>query len=167
GGIALDAGLENRIHDHVSVGVGGHGAHFHAHALLVADGNANHGAAIHRRGLELVRRFKVRVEPAICIHAGVEQQANIVAVRKNAVDEGPAQLAEFFFALGIPEEVFASLADGDIGVHTASVYAHHGLGQEAGGETHLVGHLAADQLVELDLVGRSHYFAVAVIDFKL
>ena len=28
-------------------------------------------------------------------------------------------------------------------------------------------HLAADQLVELNLIGRRHHFAVAVVDFKL
>ena len=39
-------------------------------------------------------------------------------------------LAELFFALGIPEDVLAVFADGNVGVHAAAVHAHDRLGQE-------------------------------------
>ena len=86
---------------------------------------------------------------------------------QDAVDEFPTHLAEFFFTLGIPEEVFAVLADGNIGVHAAAVDTDDRLGKEAGGEAHIRGDLAANQLVELNLVGGLNDFAVAVIDFEL
>ena len=56
-------------------------AHFDARAALVADRDADHRAAIDGRRLELVGRFEVRVETAVGVDAGVEQQAEIVAVR--------------------------------------------------------------------------------------
>ena len=52
-------------------------------------------------------------------------------------------------------------------MHAAAVDAHHRLGQEARRQPHAGGDLAADQLVELDLVGRGHDFGVAVVDFEL
>ena len=52
-------------------------------------------------------------------------------------------------------------------MHAAAVDADHGLRQEASREPHVGGHLAANQLVELDLVGGGDDFAVAVVDFKL
>jgi hypothetical protein len=70
-------------------------------------------------------------------------------------------------ALWIPEEVGLALGDGHVGVHAAAVDADDRLGQEAGRVAHVVGHLAAEQLVELDLVGRGNHFAVAVVDFEL
>jgi hypothetical protein len=86
----------------------------------------------------------VRVEAAIGIHAGVEDQADVVAMRENPVHEVPAELAELFFALGVPEEIFAVLADGNIGVHAVAIYTDDRLGQETGGQRHLGGHLAAN-----------------------
>ncbi len=59
------------------------------------------------------------------------------------------------------------LADRNVGVHAAAVDADDRLGQEAGGHAHVAGHLAADQLVELDLVGGGHHFAVSVVDLEL
>ena len=77
-------------------------------------------------------------------------------------------MLSLLFALRIPEEVLAVLADGDVGVHAAAVDAHDRLRQEADAvKPMLGGHLAADQLVELDLVGGRHHFAVAVVDFEL
>ena len=106
-------------------------AHFHAHALLVADGNADHRAAIDRRSLELVGRFKMRIEPAIGIHAGIQHQADIVAVvRMRSMNDQPILLS-FSSPLAIPEEVLAVLAHRNVGVHAAAVDADHGLGQEA------------------------------------
>ncbi len=52
-------------------------------------------------------------------------------------------------------------------MHAAAVHANHWLGQEAGSVAHSGSHLTADQFVELNVVGGSHYFGVAVIDFKL
>ena len=89
---------------------GRHRADFDARAALVADRDADHRAAIHRRSLDLVRRFEVRIEAAIGVHAGVQQQADIVAVGQDAVHELPGELAHLLFALGIPEQVLAVLA---------------------------------------------------------
>ncbi len=62
------------------------------------------------RGLDLVRRFEVRIEAAIGVDAGVQQQADVVAVGQDAVDELPGELAHLLLALRIPEEVLAVLA---------------------------------------------------------
>jgi len=71
------------------------------------------------------------------------------------------------FALFVPEEVGLALGDGGVGVHAAAVHAHDGLGQEAGGVDHIGSDLAGQQLIELNLVDRSHRFGVAVVDLKL
>jgi len=86
---------------------------------------------------------------------------------EDAIEEVPAELGELLFTLLVPEQVGRALGDGDVGVHSATVDAHDGLGQEAGGVTRVGGDLAAEQLVELDLVGRGHYFRVSVVDFEL
>ena len=52
-------------------------------------------------------------------------------------------------------------------MHAATVDPDHGLGQKGSGEAHLGRHLAANQLVKLDLVRRCHHIAIAVVDFKL
>ena len=78
-----------------------------------------------------------------------------------------AQSLSFSSPVGVPEHVLAVLADGDVGVHAVAVHAHDRLGQEAGGHAHLGGDLAADQLVELDLVGGVDHFGVAVVDLEL
>ena len=94
-------------------------------------------------------------------------EAEIERVGQDAVEEVPAELGELLLALFVPEQIGLALGDGDVGVHAAAVDAHHGLGQEAGRVAHVVGDLAGEQLVELDLVGRGHHFAVAVVDFEL
>src|SRR5205823_952763 len=115
-----------------------------AHAAFVADGDAHHGAAVRGGSVELIRRFEMRVEAAVRIDAGIDEQANIVAVRENAIDEVPAEFAELLLTFGIPEKIFAVLADRNVGVHAAAIDAHDGLGEEAGSETHVGGDLAAD-----------------------
>src|SRR5882762_1776174 len=67
---------------------------------------------------------------AVGVHAGIEQKTDIVAVGEDAVHERVPQLAEFLLPFGVPEQVLATLADRDVGVHAAAVYAHHWLGQE-------------------------------------
>jgi hypothetical protein len=67
----------------------------------------------------------------------------------------------------VPEKVGLALGDGHVGVHAAAVDADHRLGQEAGRVAHVVGDLAGEQLVELNLVGGSNHFAVAVVDLEL
>ena len=86
---------------------------------------------------------------------------------QDPVHELPGELAHLLFALRIPEDVLAVLGDRHVGVHAAAVHADDRLRQEAGGQPHLGGHLAADQLVELDLVRRRDHFGVAVVDFEL
>ena len=88
--------------------------------------------------------LEVRVEAAVSVDAGIDEQADVVAVGEDAVDKVPAELAEFFLALGIPEEVFAVAANGNVGVHAAAIDAHDGLRKEAGGEAHIGGDLPAN-----------------------
>lgn len=109
----------------------------------------------------------MRVETAVGVDAGVEQQTDVVAVREDAVNKGPAGLAELFLSLGIPEKILAVFADGDVGVHAAAVDANDGLRKEGSGEAHFVGDLATDEFVELDLVGGVDDFGIAVVDFEL
>src|SRR5271170_5388519 len=167
GSFAVDACLEDGIKSEIRIGIRRDRTNFDAHALLVADGDADHGAAIHRRSFDLVRRFEMRIQAAVGVDAGIQNQADVVAVGQNAIQERPAEFAEFFFALGIPEQVLAILGDGNVGVHTAAVHPNHRLRQEAGGQTHFVGDLAANQFVKLDLVGGGDNFAVSIVNFKL
>src|SRR6516225_7711122 len=109
----------------------------------------------------------MRIETAEGIHAGVEQQASVVAVRQEPIDELPAKLAQLLFALGIPEHVLAILAHGNVGMHAASVNADHRLRQEARSQPKIGSDLAADQLIELDLVGSRNHFAVRIVDLEL
>src|ERR1019366_6506283 len=109
----------------------------------------------------------MRIEPAIGVDAGVQHQAQIVAVSENAVHERPADLAQLLFALGVPKQVLALLADRNVGMHAAAIHSDHRFGQERRGETHLGGYLAADQLVKLDLVGGIYHFRIGVVNFKL
>src|ERR1700678_2254110 len=109
----------------------------------------------------------MRIEPAVGIYAGVEQQAYVVRVSENLIDEAPTEFAEFFLAFRIPEQILTALADRNVGVHSVPVDTYDGLRQEAGGEVHLGGDLTTDQFVELDLVGSSDDFAVAIVNFKL
>ena len=74
---------------------------------------------------------------------------------------------QLLLSLLVPEQICLAFGDGYVGVHAAAVHAHHRLGQETGRVAHVVGNLPAEQLVELNLVGRRHHFAVAVVDFKL
>ena len=76
---------------HVRIRIGRDRANFHAHALLVADGNADHRAAIGRRSLDLVRRLEVRIEAAIGVDTRIQHQADVVAMREDAVDELPSR----------------------------------------------------------------------------
>src|SRR4051812_32754404 len=52
-------------------------------------------------------------------------------------------------------------------MHSASVYADNGLGQEGRGEAHPGGDLTANKFVDLNLVGSSNYVGVAVVDLEL
>jgi hypothetical protein len=134
---------------------------------MVADGHADHGAAVDGRGANLVGRLEVRVQPPVGVHAGVEDQAKVQRVGQNAIQEVPAERGELLLALFVPEEVGLALGDRDVGVHAAAVHADHRLGQVAGRVAHVVGDLAGQQLVKLDLVGRAHNLGVAVVDLIL
>ena len=52
-------------------------------------------------------------------------------------------------------------------MHAAAVDAHDRLGQEAGRVAHVVGNLAAQQLIKLNLIGRGYHFGIAEVDLKL
>ena len=101
-GLAFETGLEHREHHHVRIGVRAHRANLDAHAALVADRDTNHRAAIDGRRNDLVRRLEVRVEPAIGVDAGIQHQADVVAVGQDAVHEVPGELAELLLALADP-----------------------------------------------------------------
>ena len=134
---------------------------------MIADGHADHGAAIGGGGADLVGRFKVRIEAAIGVHAGIEDETEIERAGKDAIEEVPSEFRKLLFALLVPEEIGLALGDGDVGVHAAAVDADDRLGQEAGGEAVVVGDLAAEQFVELNLVGGGDHLAVAEVDFEL
>src|SRR5208282_5698119 len=95
GGFARDAGLEDRVHHEIRIGIRRYGADFHAHALFIADGDANHRAAVDRGRFNLIGSLKVRIQAAVGIYAGVEEQTNVVAVRQDTIDESPAKFAKF------------------------------------------------------------------------
>src|SRR5689334_10291556 len=107
------------------------------------------------------------IEPAIRIDAGVEYEANVVAVGQDTIQELPPQLAQLFLALRVPEKVLAVLADRNVGVHAAAIYSHDGLREKTRGEPHIRGHLATDQLVELNLIRSSHHLSIAIVDLEL
>ncbi len=151
----------------VGVGVRRHRTNFSAHRPVIADGHADHSATVDCRGANLIGRLEMRVETAIGVDAGVEDEAEIERMAEDAIEELPSELGELLFALLVPEEIGLALGDGDVGVHAAAVDADHGLGQEAGGVAHVGGDLAAEELVELNLVGRGHNFGVAEVDFEL
>ncbi len=109
----------------------------------------------------------MRIQTAVGIHAGIQQQANVVPMGEDAVQESPAHFAELLFALGVPEKVLAVLADGNVRVHAAAVHSHHWFRQERCRQPHVGRNLAADQLVKLNLVGGGHDFAVSIVDFEL
>src|ERR1700735_3109920 len=163
----MQTGLEDRVKDQVGIGVRADGTNFHARRLRVADRNSNHRAAIHGGSFDLVRRFKMRVEAAISIHTRVEQETNVIAVREDLVHETPTKLGSLLLALRIPEKIFASLGDRNVCVHTRTVNARDRLWKEAGRHAHLRGHLATNQLVQLNLIGGRNDIAIRVVDLEL
>src|ERR1035441_6552207 len=88
-------------------------------------------------------------------------------MRQNAIHKLPRELRDLLFALRIPEQILRALRDRHIGVHAAPVDADDWLGKEARRHSHLGCDGAADQLVELDLVGSRHHFAVSIVDLEL
>src|SRR5208337_3715348 len=109
----------------------------------------------------------MRIEAAISVNAGILHEARVVSMREHTIQKLPSHLAEFLFTLRVPEQVLAVLADGYIGVHAASIHAHHWLGQERCSQPQVGGNLAADQLIQLNLIGSRSYLAVGVVDLKL
>src|SRR5579862_5248504 len=165
--LAVDAGLEDGVHRQVGIGVGSDGAHLSAHGAVIADGDADHGSAIRGRSPNLVGGFKVGIQAAIAVHAGVEDKTQIERAGEDAIEKVPSEPGELFLALLVPEEIGLALGNRDVGVHAAAVDADDRLGQEARGETVVVGDLAAEELVELDLVGGGYHFAVTEVDLEL
>src|SRR5437660_5653921 len=131
GDLPVQSGFEDGVHHYVRICVRSDCPHFRAHAALVANGDAHHRSAVDRRSIQLIGRFEVRVQPAIRVHAGVEEQANVVAVCEDAVHKVPAKFAELLLALGIPKQVLALLADGNVSVHATPIHSDHRLRQEA------------------------------------
>ena len=86
---------------------------------------------------------------------------------KDAIYELPSRFAKLFFTLRVPEQVFAAFADGNVGMHSAAVDTDDWLRQKRSGQSHIARDLPADQLVELNVVGRGHHFRVVVVDFEL
>ena len=94
------------------------------------------------------------------------RQMSLPCVRMRSTNS-QANLLIFSSPFGSQNRFLPPLRDRNVGVHAAAVDAHHRLRQEARRQPHVRGHLAADQLVELDLVGRRHHFGVAVVDLEL
>src|SRR6185503_16893977 len=78
---AVDACLEDGIEREVRIGIGRNRTNLSPHGARVADGNANHRAAICCGGLDLVRSLEVRIETTVCIDARVEYQTDVQGVR--------------------------------------------------------------------------------------
>ena len=68
-------------------------------------------------------------------------------------------LLSFSSPLASQNRFLPFLLIGNIGVHAAAVHANHRFRQERCRQAHVGGDLAANQLVELDLVGGGHHFA--------
>src|SRR5579871_2064630 len=88
-------------------------------------------------------------------------------MRQNAIRKLPSELRNLLLALRIPEDVLAVLRNRNIGVHAATIDADNRLRQEARRHTHLRSNLTADQLVQLNLIGSSNHFTIAVVDLEL
>ena len=112
-------------------------------------------------------RLEVRIETAIGVDAGFSsRQISLPWVSMRSTNSQPSLLI-FSSPFGSQKRFLPLLLIGDVGVHAAAVDADHRLGQEACGQSHVARHLAADQLVELDLVGRGNHLRVVVVDFEL
>src|SRR6202041_2257645 len=98
-------------HHQIWIGIRRHRTNFHPHALLVADRNEDHRSPIHGGGFDLVGRLEVWIQTAIGIHAGVQQQADVIAMSKDAIEEWQYHLNELFFGFRVPDQVLAVLAD--------------------------------------------------------
>src|ERR1700733_15447027 len=107
----------------------------------------------------------MRVQSAIGVDTGIQQQAEIVPVSENAMYKFPADFAQLLFPFRIPEQILAALADRNVGVHSATIHSDHRLWQKGRCAAHSSRNLAANELVELNLVGRRHDLAVAIVDF--
>src|ERR1700730_17822707 len=70
--LPIQSSLEDRVHHHIRIGVGGDGSHFRAHALFVADGNPYHRAAVDGRSIQLIGSLVVRVKSAVGVDAGIQ-----------------------------------------------------------------------------------------------
>src|SRR4026209_809252 len=134
---ALEPGLEDREDRQVGVDVGRDRADLDAGRALVADRDADHRAAVLGRDLDLVRRLEVRVEAAVRVDARVEDQADVVGVRQDPVQEAPGEARQAVLALLVVEGVLALLRDRHVGVAAVAVDVLHRLGQEGRGHVHL------------------------------
>jgi hypothetical protein len=126
----LEAGAQQRVDREVRVGVRRDRAHLDARRALVAERDADHRAAVDRRGLDLVGRLVVRVEPAVGVDARVEHQAESLAlVRMRSMKLQPS-----FESPSSPLASwnrFLPLRERHVGVHAVAVDAGDRLGQEA------------------------------------
>src|SRR6266511_801416 len=143
---AFQSGLQQGVEHQIWVGIRADRAHLDTGRILIANRDTHHRATIDWRGLDLVRRFEVRVEPAVRVDAGIQHQTDIIRAGQNAIDELPTRVRETLGPSAI-EDVLAILRDRQVGVHTAAIHSGNRLGQEAGGHPELVGYLAVYQLV--------------------
>ena len=87
---------------------------------------------------------------------------------QNPVDKLPGQLRDLVLALRVPEQVLPVLGLTDTLVCMPLPFTPtNGLGRKHAVSPMLRGHLAANQLVDLDLIGGRYHFAVAVVDLEL
>ncbi len=97
----------------------------------------------------------------------VEDQAEVVGVRQDALDEAPARGCQAVLALLVVEEVLPLAGQRHVGVHAVAVDPGDRLGQEAGGHFHPRRDLTRQQLVELHLVGGDGRLGVGVVHLEL
>ena len=88
-------------------------------------------------------------------------------MRKNSVDESPPILLSFSSPFGSQKRFLPSSLMETLVCMPLPLTPTTGFGRKRGGEAHVGCDLAADQLVELNLIGGGDNFTVPVVDFKL
>ena len=164
---AFHARSQQGVDQQVRVHIRSHWSHLDALAGLAGQGNADHAAAIGRAGGDFVGRFVVGVQSAVGVHAGVQHQAHVFGRVQDAVGEVEAQFRHGVWSVLIVEKILSVAGQTHVGMHAAAVDAGDGFGQEGGGHVHGLGHLTAEQLVQLDAIGGDQGGGILEVHFEL
>jgi len=94
----------------------------------------------------------MRVETAVGIYAGVEDQAQSLPWVRMRSTKSQANELTFSSPLG-SRTGSCVFHNRHVGVHAGAIHPHDGLGQETRRQSHLAGDLTTDQFIKLDLIG--------------